>query len=173
MKALIITSQLVQDHEFIYPFYRLKEEGFDVDVYNQSNKIVKGFFGTKIPPQKDDNIVSLDKIKIETYDVLILPGGVKSMELLRLDNLAIETVKKFNHKSKIIAAICSGTMMCISADIIRNKKVSGYYAWKTDIINAGGKFIDSPSVKDGNLITSPHYKYNGEWMKLVISSLKK
>ena len=45
MRALIITSQLVQDHEFIYPFYRLKEENFDVDVYNQSNEIVKGFFG--------------------------------------------------------------------------------------------------------------------------------
>ena len=52
MRALIITSQLVQDHEFIYPFYRLKEENFDVDVYNQSNEIVKGFFGTKIPREK-------------------------------------------------------------------------------------------------------------------------
>ena len=46
MKALIITSQLVQDHEFIYPFYRLKEEGIKVEVYNQSNQIVKGYFGT-------------------------------------------------------------------------------------------------------------------------------
>ena len=63
--------------------------------------------------------------------------------------------------------------MCISANILRNKKVTGYYAWKTDIINAGGIFVDSGSVKDGNLITSPHYKYNGEWMKLVIKSLKK
>lgn len=173
MRALIITSQLVQDHEFIYPFYRLKEEGFEIDVYNQSNTIVKGFFGTKIPPQKDDNIISLVDIKIDDYEILVLPGGVKSMELLRLDNLAIETVKKFNEKNKIIAAICSGTMMCISANILRNKKVTGYYAWKTDIINAGGIFVDSRSVKDGNLITSPHYKYNGEWMKLVIKSLKK
>ena len=38
MKALIVTSQLVQDHEFIYPFYRLKEEGITVDVYNQSKE---------------------------------------------------------------------------------------------------------------------------------------
>ena len=67
MKALIVTSQLVQDHEFIYPFYRLKEEGIKVDVYNQSNQIVKGFFGTKIPPQKDDKIVSIDEIKIDEY----------------------------------------------------------------------------------------------------------
>ena len=173
MKVLIITSQLVQDHEFIYPFYRLKEEGFEVDVYNQSNTIVKGFFGTKIPPQKDDNIVNLQNLNIDNYALLVLPGGVKSMELLRLDQLAIETVKKFNEKNKFIAAICSGTTMLISADILNEKKVTGYYAWKQDIINAGGKFIDSPAVEDGNLITSPHYKFNGEWMKLVISKLKK
>ena len=172
MKALIITSQLVQDHEFIYPFYRLKEADIDVDVYNQTNQIVKGFFGTKIPPQKDDKIVSLDSIDIDKYNLLVLPGGVKSMELLRLDQKAIDVVKSFNEKNKLIAAICSGTMMLISADIIKNKKVTGYYAWKQDITNAGGIFVDSKSVKDGNLITSPHYKFNGDWMKLVISNLK-
>jgi protease I len=63
--------------------------------------------------------------------------------------------------------------MLISANIIKNKKVTGYYAWKQDIINAGGIFIDKPSVVDKNLITSPHYKYNGEWMKSVVEELKK
>lgn len=173
MKALIITSQLVQDHEFIYPFYRLKEEGFVVDVYNQTNKIVKGFFGTKVPPQSEDNIVSLENLNIDEYKILILPGGVKSMEMLRLDEKAIQTIIKFNEKKKLIAAICSGTMMLISANIIKNKNVTGYYAWKQDIINAGGNFVDRPCVEDNNLITSPHYKYNGEWMKLVISKLNK
>ena len=173
MKALIITSKLVQDHEFIYPFYRLKEEGIEVDVYNQTNDVVLGFFGTKIPPQKTDNIINMDKISVDQYDLLVLPGGVKSMELLRLDTNAINLVKNFNQKKKLIAAICSGTMMLISADIIKNKKVTGYYAWKKDIENAGGIFIDSPSVEDENLITSPHYKYNGEWMKSVILKLKK
>ena len=153
MKALIVTSQLVQDHEFIYPFYRLKEEGLHVDVYNQSHQIVKGFFGTKIPPQKDDNIVTLDNIDLDSYELLVLPGGVKSMELLRLDNAAINLVKEFNKKDKLIAAICSGTMMLISANIIKNRKVTGYYAWKQDIINAGAEFVDNPSVEDGNIIT--------------------
>ena len=170
--ALIITSQLVQDHEFIYPFYRLKEEGINVHVYNQTSGIVKGFFGTKIPPQKDDNIVDLSSINVDDYDILVLPGGVKSMEILRLDNKAIEIVQQFNKKNKLIAAICSGTMMLISANIIQGKKVTGYYAWKQDIVNAGGIFIDRPSVEDDNIITSPHYKYNGEWMKLVVSKLK-
>lgn len=172
MKALIITSKLVQDHEFIYPFYRLKEEGIGVEVYNQANEMVLGYFGTKIPPQKTDKIVPLEEIDINQYDLLVLPGGVKSMELLRLDENAIELVKKFDKKNKLIAAICSGTMMLISSDVVRNKKVTGYYAWKKDIENAGAEFVDSSSVIDNNLITSPHYKYNGEWMKCVIEQLK-
>ena len=173
MKALIITSQLVQDHEFIYPFYRLKEEGIDVDVYNQSNQIVKGYFGTKVPPQKDDKIVDLSNFKITEYDMLVLPGGVKSMELLRLDDRAIDTVKKFNENKKLIAAICSGSMMLISAKITKDKKISGYYAWKNDIENSGAIFIDQPAVVDENIVTSPHYKHVGVWMKLVLETLKK
>ena len=73
---------------------------------------------------------------------------------------------------RLEAAICSGTMMLISADIIQGKKVTGYYAWKQDIVNAGAIFVDKPCVEDGNIITSPHYKYNGEWMKLVVFKLK-
>lgn len=173
MKVLIITSSLVQDHEFIYPFYRLKEEGYDVHVYNQSKEIVKGFFGTKIPPQKDDKIIQIDDVKVNDFSAVILPGGVKSMELLRLDEKAIKTVKEFCNKGKVVSAICSGTMMLISANILKGKKATGYYAWKQDIINAGAEFVDLPSVVDGKLITSPHYKFNGEWMKSTIEVIKK
>ena len=134
-------------------------------------KISLRVFWNKIPPQKDDRIVNLESIDVDSYNALILPGGVKSMELLRLDNAAIKIVK-FNEK-KDIAAICSGTMMLISANILKNKKVTGYYAWKQDIINADGTFVDSPSVEDDNLVTSPHYKFNGEWMKAVIAKIKK
>ena len=106
-KALILTSKLVQDHEFIYPFYRLKEAGFNVETCNLSDGIVEGFFGTKVPPQATDTIVNIKKINVDNYDILILPGGVKSMEILRLNNDAIDLIKKFNESNKIIAAICS------------------------------------------------------------------
>ena len=172
-KALIITSKLVQDHEFIYPFYRLKEEGFKVDTYNGERKQTNGYFGTKIPPKEEDNIVQIDEIKVETYDVLILPGGVKSMEILRLEKKIINLIKKFNQHNKIIAATCSAIMLLISAKLTKNKSVTGYYAWKDDVINSGGRFIDKPCVIDKNIITSPHYKYVGEWMAGVIKVLKK
>jgi protease I len=170
-KILIITSKLAQDHEFIYPFYRLKEEGYDVITCNSDNKQVLGYFGTKIPPKEEDKIIDVDKINVDDFDVLVLPGGVKSMEILRLNEKILEIIKAFFNKKKLIAATCSATMLLISSKIIKNKKVSGYYAWKDDIINAGGVFVDKPCVIDENLITSPHYKYVGDWMKGLISKI--
>jgi len=171
-KALIITSKLVQDHEFIYPFYRLKEEGYQVVTCNCEDKIVEGYFGTKIPPKEEDKIINLKKIKVNDYELLILPGGVKSMEILRLNKNVLKIISEFNQKEKIIAATCSAVMLLISAKVIKDKRVTGYYAWKDDIINAGGIFEDKPCVIDGNIITSPHYKNLGEWLKGVIKTLK-
>ncbi len=171
-KIVIITSKLVQDHEFIYPFYRMKEEGFNVDTFNGENKQTLGYFGTKIPPKEDDKIITLNDLDVKNYDVLILPGGVKSMEILRLNKKAIQIVKEFYDNKKIIAATCSAIMMLISAKIIKDKKVAGYYAWKDDVENAGGIFVDKPCVIDKNLVTSPHYKYVGDWMKGLLSLIK-
>lgn len=172
-KALIITSKFVQDHEFIYPFYRMKEENFEVHTCNNSSKQEFGFFNTKIPPKEDDKIINVNDINVNNYELLILPGGVKSMEILRLEPKVIKTIQLFNEKKKIIAATCSAVMLLISAKIIKNKKVTGYYAWKDDIDNAGGIFVDSPCVIDQNIVTSPHYKYLGEWMRGVINKLAK
>ncbi len=170
-KALIITSKLAQDHEFIYPFYRLKEAGYEVSTCNGETKQVLGYFGTKIPPKGEDKLITADKIIVDEYKTLVLPGGVKSMEILRLDKDILKIIRDFNDKKKIIAATCSAVMLLISAKIIRNRNVSGYYAWKDDIENAGGKFVDEPCVVDENLITSPHYKYVGEWMKGLIEKI--
>ena len=170
-KAVIISGALAQDHEFIYPFYRLKEEEFEVDTFNNDLKQVLGYFGTKVPPKEDDPIISADKINVKNYNVLVLPGGVKSMEILRLNKQVLKIINEFNNEKKIIAATCSAVMLLISAKIIKQKKVSGYYAWKDDIENAGGIFEDKPCVIDENLVTSPHYKYVGNWMKGVLKTL--
>ena len=171
-KALIITSKLVQDHEFIYPFYRMKEEGYEVITCNCETSQVNGYFGTKIPPKEEDKIIQIEDIKIENFDILILPGGVKSMEILRLNKKVLKLINDFNSKNKIIAATCSAIMLLISAKIIKGKKVTGYYAWKDDIENAGGVFDDKPCVIDGNIVTSPHYKNLGEWMRGTLEILK-
>ena len=82
-KAIIITGNLVQDHEFIYPYYRLLEEGFEIDVCILEGKPVQGILGTSIPPNKDQSIKKIEEVKIDDYSVLVLPGGVKAMEKVR------------------------------------------------------------------------------------------
>ena len=171
-KALILTSKLVQDHEFIYPFYRLKEEGFDVYTCNGDSKQVLGFFGTKIPPKEEDKIVQLTEINNKDFSILILPGGVKSMEIMRLNKELLNLIKKFHENKTIIAATCSAAMLLISSGLTKGRSMTGYYAWKDDIVNSGAKFIDKPCVIDGNIETSPHYKYVGEWMKGAIDLYK-
>ena len=93
----------------------------------------------KFLQKEDDPIISADKINVKNYNVLVLPGGVKSMEILRLNKQVLKIINEFNNE-KIIAARCSAVMLLISAKIIKQKKVSGYYAWKDDVENAGGIF---------------------------------
>lgn len=172
IKCLILSGNLVQDHEFIYPYYRLLEENFDVDVALLGGKEVVGILGTKIPPNKDQKIIDIHEIKSDNYNLLILPGGAKAMEYLRQEEKISKVINEFNNENKIIGSICHGAQLLISANVVKGKKLSGYYSIKDDINNAGAEYIDQPFVTDKNIISSPHYKYLGNWMKEIISKFK-
>ena len=68
---------------------------------------------------------------------------------------------------KTIASICHGPQLLISAQIVKGKKISGYYSIKDDLMNAGGTYVDAPAVVDKNLVCCPHYKWMGQWMAKV------
>lgn len=161
-RVLIITGKYVQDSEFIYPFYRSREAGLEVIVATQDGEETFGVYGTKIPVD-----IRTKNLKTSDYDLLILPGGARSLEYIRQDQGALHFIADFHAQEKPIAAICHGSQLLISAKIIKGRRVSGYYSIKDDIENAGATFVDAPVVVDGGIITSPHYKYMGEWMREV------
>ncbi len=167
-KALILSGNYVQDHEFIYPFYRLLEEEFEVAVGINENTKVKGILGTDIPPNKNHPITKIEEINAEDYNLLIIPGGVKSMEKVRQNKKIIQIISQFNEQGKTIGCICSGVQLLISAKVVKDRKISGYYALEDDITNAGAIYTDLPSVIDKNIITTAHYKDLGPWMKSVL-----
>ena len=167
--ALILSGNLVQDHEFIYPYYRLLEDGFKVDVALLGGKPVEGILKTKIPPNKDQEVIAPEDVKIDKYNLLILPGGAKAMEYLRQDKVTLNIVSEFNKNKILIGSICHGAQLLISANTVRGKKISGYYSIKDDIINAGADYYEGAVIEDQNIISSPHYKYLGHWMKKILS----
>ena len=167
-KAIILSGNLVQDHEFIYPFYRLLEEGFAVDVCLNEGKPVKGILGTDIPPNKNHPVKDINSIKTSDYDFLVIPGGVKALEKVRQNINIIDFISKFHEEKKVIACICSGAQLLISAKVVKNKKISGYYSMKDDIENAGAIYTDLPAVIDGKIVTTAHYKDLGPWMKAAL-----
>ena len=172
-RGIIISGNLAQDHEFIYPYYRLLEEEIVVDVCLLEGKPVKGILGTTLPPNKDQTVKSIDQLKIDDYDILVLPGGVKAMEKVRQNKDIINFITEFDKQKKIIACICSGAQLLISAKVVKGRKIAGYYSMKDDLVNAGANYTDLPAVIDENIITTAHYKDMGPWMKAVIKQLLK
>ena len=171
-KGLIISGNLAQDHEFIYPYYRLLEEDYEVDVCLLEGIPVKGILGMTLPPNKQQKIKKIEDINVEDYKVLVLPGGVKAMEKVRQDKKIINFISEFNKTKKIIACICSAAQLLISAKVVKGRKIAGYYSMKDDLINAGAVYTDLPAVVDENIITTAHYKDMGPWMREVIKKIK-
>ena len=165
MKALIITAPLAQDQELIYPLYRLQEEGWSVDVAVRGCAETRCFHGVPIRPDIDI------PAQPTGYDLLVIPGGVKAMEKLRLDEGAVALVRAFHREGKMIASICSGAQMLISADLCRGRTIAAYDAMRVDVENAGGVWSGAPAVISDRIVTSPHYKYVGDWMKAVFVAL--
>jgi protease I len=130
--ALIITGKQVQDHEFIYPYYRLKEEGYDITIALDQGKETTGILGTKIPCDSECKIISYEELT-HNYDLLIIPGGAKCMEYLRQNINVLNFINKFTGR---IGCICHGAQLLISAKRVSKLMISGYYSIKDDIINA-------------------------------------
>ena len=166
-KALIITGKYVQDAEYIYPFYRLQEAGYEVDVAVKDKETVLGLKGCKVVPTR-----GFDALMADDYEIVIIPGGAWCMEYLRQEKEVIQAVRDFYEKGKVIGSICQGAQMLISAKIVKGKKISGYYSIKDDIENAGAIYVDAPAVVDGKIVTSPHYKHMGDWMREILKVAK-
>ena len=166
--SIIISGALAQDHEFIYPFYRLLEEKSKLDVCLIGGKPVQGILGTTLPPIKDYPVKDISDVKVDDYDLLVLPGGVKALEKTRQNKQFIKFISDFHKAGKVIACICSGVQLLISAKVVKGKKIAGYYHLEDDITNAGAKYTDLPAVVDSKIITSAHYKDMGPWMRATL-----
>jgi protease I len=97
---------------------------------------------------------ALDSVDASDFDALLLPGGVANPDRLRMIPEAVEFVDSFVQEHKPIAAICHGPWMLVETGAVKSKTVTSWPSLKTDIRNAGGKWVDREVVTDGNIVTS-------------------
>lgn len=115
--------------------------------------------------------VLLENANPDEFDALLLPGGVMNPDTLRTLPEAVEFTKKMNAQQKTIAAICHGPWLLINAQMVKDRYLTSWPSVKIDLINAGGKWIDQPVVKDKNLITSRKPEDIPEFNKALIEQL--
>lgn len=164
-RAVIITAQGFQDEEFVYPYYRLLEAGFSVDVATKNKTPVFGKFGVPARPT-----LSTDELNVDNYELVLLPGGFEAPDRVRLLPEVLDFVRQMDQQKKLIAAICHGPWILISAGITKGRKMTAFWSIEADIRNSGADYQHKvPVVVDGNMITSPHYNNNGDFMKAVVA----
>jgi len=168
IKSVIITAQGFQDEEYVYPYYRLKEAGYEVDVCTKDGKDVIGKYG--VPARAT---ISANELDPNNYDLVLLPGGFEAPDRVRLIPEVIQFVKGMDDQGKLVAAICHGPWIMISAGITKDRKMTAYWSIEADMINSGADYQHKePVVIDGNFITAPHYNNNGEWMAAVVKYIE-
>lgn len=166
-RVVIIVAQNFQDEEFVYPYYRVLEEGFHLDVATPGGQNMIGKYG--VPARAT---MATDTLNASDFDCVLLPGGFESPDRLRIRPEVLRFVREMTEAGKLVAAICHGPWILISAGVVKGRKVTGYMSIADDLKNAGAQYQEQDLVIDGNLISAPHYKNNGEFMKAVIEALK-
>jgi len=143
-------GQGFEDSEFRVPYDRLKEEGYQVDVIGvKAGEELKGYKGKeKVKVEK-----SIDQVKAEDYDTLLIPGG-QSPDHLRADRRMVEFVKKFDQAGKPIAAVCHGPQLLIAAHLVKGRTLTAWQTIQDDLRQIGATVKDEPVVRDQNWITS-------------------
>lgn len=163
-RAVIITAQGFQDEEYIYPYYRLKEAGFSVDVATKDKAQVVGKFGVPARPT-----ISTSELDAKNFDLVLFPGGFEAPDRVRLMPEVIKFTVEMDKQKKCVAAICHGPWVLITAGITRGRKMTAYWSIEADVRNSGADYQHQvPVVVDGNLITSPHYNNNGDFMRAIV-----
>jgi protease I len=146
-RIAILAGPEYEDLELHYPLLRLKEAGFDVKVIALTKEPVRGKHGLTVNPD-----LTFAEAKPGEFDCVVIPGGWAPDRLRRYREV-LDFVKGVAARG-IVAAICHGPQILISAGLLKGRRVTCVSAIKDDVINAGAEYLDGPVVVDGNLITS-------------------
>lgn len=172
--AVIITGPGFQDHDVVYTYYRLKEQGYHVDVATKEGKPVIGKYNVPLPMDKTARPnIPFTELSVDKYDAVILTGGHEAPDRVRQDKYATSFVKAMDDAGKIVAGLCHGPWIMISAKVLKGRNVCAYVGMVDDMANSGANVIDAEVIVDKNIITCSYYGYVGKFMLAVFEAVEK
>ena len=152
-KVAILATDGFEQAELIEPRHALQQAGATTQVVSPSGGKIKGWnhkdWGRPVKVDK-----KLDSTNADEYDAIVLPGGQINPDLLRVNETALKFIRAFLDSGKVVAAVCHAPWLLVELDAVRGLNVTSYNSIKTDVKNAGGKWVDKEVVVDRGIVTS-------------------
>ena len=165
-KVIILVEEMYNDLEFWYPYYRLKEAGVQVVVVGSAR--VDQYLGKSGIPCTP--VAVADEVSATDFDGIIIPGGYAPDHMRRHPSM-VKLVKDLFEAGKVVAAICHAGWMLASAEIVKGRTVTSFFAIRDDLVHAGANWVDQEVVVDGNLITSRKPDDLPAFMQAILTAL--
>lgn len=152
-RVLIMATNRFEESELFGPRAILLEAGATVTLASLDQEEIMATVhddpGKRITPD-----LTIEEVREEDYDALLLPGGVGNPDRLRSDEGAVALIRAFDAAGKPIGAICHAPWLLAEADVLRGRRATSWPSIRTDIRNAGAEVVDEAAVTDGHLVTS-------------------
>ena len=152
-RVLIVATDGFEEWELFGPLEILRGRGAEVVLASLKRDPIQATVhddpGRTIRPD-----MTIDEARAGDFDALILPGGVRNPDQLRLHPNVIALIRDFDRQGKPVAAICHGPWLLVEADLLRGRTATAWPSIRTDLKNAGANVVDEPAVTDGNIVTS-------------------
>jgi len=152
-RVLIVATDGFEEWELFGPRQILQQRGAEVVLASLKTDPIQGTVhddpGKTIRPD-----MTIEDAHADDFDALILPGGVRNPDQLRMHGNVIALIQSFAEREKPVGAICHGPWLLVEADLVRGRTVTSWPSIRTDLRNAGAHVVDEPSVTDGKIVTS-------------------
>ena len=166
-RIAILAEENFEDSELTEPLRAMKDAGARVVIVGSGSK--KSYKGKRGSAEVTVDTTA-DKVKASQFDAIIVPGGY-APDKMRLHQPMVDLVRKAHAEGKIIAAVCHGPQLLISADIVRGRRVTSWPSVAVDLKNAGAIWVNEPTVRHGNIITARKPADLPKFNKAIIEAL--
>ena len=152
-KVAILVAEGFEQVELTGPRQALDQAGAETRIVSPAKGQVQGWNHFD-KGEKFTVDVALDQASPQEFDALLLPGGVANPDQLRVMPKAVDFIRHFFTEGKPVAAICHALWPLIDADVVRGRTMTSWPSLRTDLINAGAKWVDQEVVVDNGLVSS-------------------